>query len=675
MPAVKWGQYNDKLPDDISGWNKFDEIAVVLGRISDIVALDIDTDDAAIIKSIEDFVGVSPVKKIGSKGFTAFYRYNDEKTKSWGGVVEILSNKHLTTIPPSKHREKDLHYTWQGQELIGADLPYLPPDFYEFMEGMYPSPVRDVPLYHYQYNDATLDEVAGALNYISPDCNREQWVKIGMALRDYFGDTAYGLWHEWSKKSSKYKALDAHHAWKSYNDKGITIATLFMMASDNHWERPRTDRPEVDTSITENIVGEAVGKRAASPKKPEFSFDPMKIDGLIGDTVRWIVRDTLLPQPMLALLNTLAFAGSVFGRKYASPLDTRSNIYFIGVADTGAGKDNSRKKIGKLAEAAGLGDFVGAHSIRSDTGMVRSLQKYPCQLLMLDEFGKFLQALTDNKASPHNKAVIRAFMQLYGDSAGVYKHGDYANPKVNESIVIHNPNLCIYGTTTEGEYLKALSYDAVKSGELNRMIAIKVPTVERVRVTCIPFLEPELVDRWNLFAPNSLGGILNDASLPPEPTIVEWGDCDDLQWEIGGFQYDAGRNNPQTAALWNRRHENIIKIAMIFAIARNKTLPEFKKVDFDIAKSIVDASIHYMCNLIGENLAENDYEKSYVEILEFFKQNSPNPITRTQLFKRFRKFKRKDMDEFISSMIEQEIVIAERESGKTKPILTYKLKE
>jgi hypothetical protein len=525
-------------------------------------------------------------------------------------------------------------------------------------------------------DDSEEDRAAHALIFV-PNDDYQTWIDCGMGLKDAFGDAGFAIWDYWSSGSEKYFPREMRRKWDSFRNTGITIATLYDKAKLHGWKPAPYERPAVDTAPVDAFVSQLKPKPVIPPQPtPEckVAFDPLALPGLIGDTVRWICKDSMLPQPILALLNTIAFAGSVFGRRYASPLDTRTNIYMVGIADTGAGKDSSRKRIGKLAEAANLGQFVGAHAIRSDTGVIKSLSNNPCQLLMLDEFGKFLQALTDKQSGPHHKAVIKAFMTLYSDSNGVYKHGDYANPKVNEAIVVHAPNLCIYGTTTEKEYIKALNKDAVESGELNRVIAIKVPTVERQRLTGMATMDGDLVDAWGRFAPGSasLGVLLNSGAIPPEPTIVEWGDCDDLQWKIGGEQAHLRKCNAEIAPLWDRRHENIIKIAMIFAIARNLQVPTFQKEDFDVAVEIVDCSIKYMAGLVGDRMSENDYERNYVEILEFIKKAEDEGLTRSQIFRRFRKYRRKDIDDFIGGMIEQEVVTAEKVVTKTKPIVIYR---
>lgn len=387
-----------------------------------------------------------------------------------------------------------------------------------------------------------------------------------------------------------------------------------------------------------------------SPDKIKLDFDAMNIPGLIGDTVRGIVKYAMLPQPMLALLNVLAFAGSVFGRRYASPLNTRTNVYMISIAETGAGKDHSRKIIEKIAEDSGLSQYIGGHSIRSDTGMVRGLSANGCQLLMLDEFGKLLQALTDKQAGLHHKAVIRVLMDLYSRSNAIYNHGDYADPSKNKTIVINNPNLCIYGTSTEGEYIKGLHRDAVLSGELNRVIAIKVDPVSPRRIRAINPVDDSLIEKWKEFSPKNgnLGMIVNNDTILPVAKQVAWGKCDDIQWEIREEQDKIGAKDQQTKALWNRRHENIIKIAMIFAIARDKENPEFQKSDFDIAKNIVDMSINYMASLVNNNMADNSYEGYYLKVLNYMEKH--NPISRSQLGQRFRSLKTKELEDILTAL-------------------------
>ena len=87
-PLIKgWTNFCTELPSDsdISNWsNSFNEanLAVCLGEASGIIALDFDCEDEEIIKAIEHILPDSPCAKVGSKGWTRFFRYNGEVTSN-----------------------------------------------------------------------------------------------------------------------------------------------------------------------------------------------------------------------------------------------------------------------------------------------------------------------------------------------------------------------------------------------------------------------------------------------------------------------------------------------------------------------------------------------------------------------------------------------------------------
>jgi len=519
-------------------------------------------------------------------------------------------------------------------------------------------------------------EAAEALSYV-PNDDYQLWVEMAMALSDKFGAEGFDIWDAWSSSSPKYNAREMQKKWRSFRNTGITIATLYDQARLHGWRPEPIARERADTGIADAFVKKIEeGKKEESeislPEPVAATFNPLTMSGLIGDTVRWICSDAMFVQPQLALLHTLAFAGSVFGRVYASPVNTRTNIYFAGIANTAAGKNHSRVKLPILAEAAGLTEFIGAHGVISDTGMARSLMDNPCQLLMLDEWGLVLQSIGDKKAPPHTKKIKSLLMTLYSDSGSVYKHGDYANKKINEPVIIHSPNLCVYGTTTEKEYVKALSKDAVESGELNRVMAIRVADVMPRRVSGMNPPSQDLIDRWERFSRGNYS-IITNGTVKTEPKIVSWGECDELQWNILLEQHAMVNSGDASSALWGRRYENTVKIAMILAIARNKEVPEMCKEDFDFAKSLVDSSIRYMTNLIGDKLPETDHEAAILEVLAYIQKVGKAGTTKTAICRRFRKYRARDLNDFLSSLIEQGAVETVREDaeGSGRPSVRF----
>lgn len=138
-PLIKeWSDFCYRLPTEaecISWTSRFEEsnIAVCLGQASGIIALDIDEDREEILSIILPILPDSPVKKVGAKGETRFFRYTGEFTDSlkFNGkiVIEVLSNGKKTTIPPSVH-PSGVSYKWVDKTLLDVDkrtLPLLPP--------------------------------------------------------------------------------------------------------------------------------------------------------------------------------------------------------------------------------------------------------------------------------------------------------------------------------------------------------------------------------------------------------------------------------------------------------------------------------------------------------------------------------------------------------------------
>jgi len=75
----------------------------------------------------------------------------------------------------------------------------------------------------------TADEIYTATTYIPAD-DRDDWIKIGMAIKAALGDVGYGIWDQWSQTSDKYDPRAVTSAWRSFKPGAIGIGTLFHYA-------------------------------------------------------------------------------------------------------------------------------------------------------------------------------------------------------------------------------------------------------------------------------------------------------------------------------------------------------------------------------------------------------------------------------------------------------------
>lgn len=78
-----------------------------------------------------------------------------------------------------------------------------------------------------------------ALKHIPASIMNDEWVQLGMALKDRFGDAGFDIWDQWSKTDSKYDSKEMGARWKSFKRDGVKIGTLFHMAKSNGWEPPK----------------------------------------------------------------------------------------------------------------------------------------------------------------------------------------------------------------------------------------------------------------------------------------------------------------------------------------------------------------------------------------------------------------------------------------------------
>jgi hypothetical protein len=89
------------------------------------------------------------------------------------------------------------------------------------------------------------DEVWQMLLYI-PANDRGEWIKTGMAIKDYSGNDGYSLWIDWSQNADNYDPKTARSSWRSFKGGGITILSLIQLARQHGWRpdaKPCANKP------------------------------------------------------------------------------------------------------------------------------------------------------------------------------------------------------------------------------------------------------------------------------------------------------------------------------------------------------------------------------------------------------------------------------------------------
>lgn len=88
----------------------------------------------------------------------------------------------------------------------------------------------------------TVERCKKIISSLDPDCGREEWRNVGMAIHYELGGSAEGLqvWDDWSSKGEKYNIGETSKQWESfgrgYVDRPITGAYLLKIEKENSAE-------------------------------------------------------------------------------------------------------------------------------------------------------------------------------------------------------------------------------------------------------------------------------------------------------------------------------------------------------------------------------------------------------------------------------------------------------
>lgn len=651
-------------------------LAIATGVISGIFVVDVDGEAGE--RSLSDLPELPKTLTCRTaRGHHYYFKYPEKKvynrTHVWRNI-DIRGEGGYVIGADSRHIE-GVSYQWLDES---APIAEAPDWLLDAVCAEKKAPVvHDDLLTNASSREWEADDVRDMLTYIDSSCGYDEWVNIGMALHE--GGFHMALWDDWSKSSPKYANNCTYH-WRSFKPGGgITMGTLVDRAKLGGWKPKEyisepidwATHPARDWAISMGIYKEPQ-TRSGKPVEiaapvPAASFPtPLKLNareipGIVGETVEWICGTAVFEQPEMAMLNVFCALGAVFGRRYASTTDIRTNLYCCSISDSTSGKDHSRKMVDKLMSAAGLDTFLAGGAIHSGSGLITQLERQPSHIMMIDEFGLVLGNITSKNAQSHQQDISPKLLDLFTSSDRDWRGGTYADKKV-EPTVIHQPNLCIYGTTTLTTYLDALKKIAISSGMMNRFLVLPGRTEPDPRFDDKPRNIPDdLLEKWRALAPTGIGEF-NKNIINVTPRIVEWGDqCKAYYDELLVKQISYMREkNAGIEILFGRYREMTTKLAMILAICRDTENPRISIDDFGTAENVVRTSINYVKDLASEFMYENDQEKRKRDVTNIIRAYGTNGVSKSTLLSKTGNLKARELEEIMKGLLEEDKIRAEK---------------
>lgn len=660
----KWGRHceRDTTDNEVDVWGNWPEagIGIAAGRV---IGIDIDVlDSPSVALEIEALakrmLGDTPAVRIGhAPKRLLVYRAVQPFSGFKYPPIEVLGSGQQF-IAYGIHPDTGKPYDWPVSTLADLspdDLPGITEaQAREFAREAYrliPAELRPKSLgvglrapmacANLPEQRGTFEAVEDALRHIvNADLDYDSWVRIGMAIKGALGDDGWPLFEAWSQSSQKNEPKTTARSWRSFAPQRIGAGTIYKLALDSGWE------PDAQLQLNGEIVmnGHHPARellnalQAADPislEPAQVTLPPPKpmpagwdqVGGVIADMMALMAATAKRPQPVLALGASLCAIGALMGRKYRTESNIRSNLYVVGIAESGAGKNHSRVVINELFRKANLLQYLGGNKIASGAGLLTAIQRQPAILFQLDEFGMFLSAAADRKRSPRYVCEILDLMtELYTTSGTTYFGVEYASTQNNNAHrAIHQPCACIYGTTTPLHFWQALQASNVADGSLARFLIMESEDDFPDSNEAFGIIDPpqDLIDRLILIhqGGGKLNGNLTDVGAIDEvlvdPRVVPMTPQARATLRLLDQELvERLRTSRGTgfSSILARIEENATKLALIRAVSRDPVDPQIEDHDaewgINLSRHCAELTIREASARVSENQVESHHKRA-----------------------------------------------------------------
>ncbi|PQO46718.1 DUF3987 domain-containing protein [Blastopirellula marina] len=351
---------------------------------------------------------------------------------------------------------------------------------------------------------------------------------------------------------------------------------------------------------------------------PEVCLDA---PGLIGDVLRYMLRSALYPLPEVSLAAAIGLMSVLACRKVKTFKGATPNVYMIGVAPSGSGKDHPRKVVRSILNAADGGSLVGPENFKSGSAIVESLTVQPAFVSQIDEIRDLFRAMAGNNASPWLQDIATVLLTVWGSGlAAPWKASARADAKFNREVFCPQP--VIFGTTTELIW-QSITSDMKDGGLLGRFCTLQ--TCDAAKMQSDPFddstddLPPEIVERvrnWIEFRP---GGNLTEQF--PKPFNLPL--TDDAKQAFrnhwASIQAECDGADEATRGLLTRSQEITTRLALVAACACHDPADGLNGFEIDAshvqwAEALVNWSNQIKLYQVSRHLAESSHHKNVLKV-------------------------------------------------------------
>jgi hypothetical protein len=686
-----WQRYCERLPTDIETelWNAWPDAGVCVALDKRLKVVDIDTDDTELMKAVLSVLPDSEVKKRGKKGFSAFYRGSPAIVSAPFSVgkervVDLLAHGRQTVMPPTIHPDTGQPYHWVGEPLEGVsidDLPELPDNIAEQIAAALEPWGYEPTIEHHrliagegetywrEINDTALKNLPAWV----PHLGLKKLHKRGGGYR------AIADWRHEVNSNAKGEALSIHpegitdwgenrnytpidlvmtvtggdmyHATSFLCDKlgikdeseddGFDIAGFISRAMSKSSVPVATLAAPV---VAEVVASEPVVKSNDLVRAPRGTIDPFAPQnqgGILQQVTEWILSTARVPVQEFATIAALSFLSAFYGRRYVTPTELGLNVYLIGIAGPGFGKDHPRAAIEMLGHEAGMSWMIGPNEVTSDSAIEKVVRRRPVFVMPWDEVGILLQSMTGKNASAWARSTRKSLLELYSRSTRVWTGKEKADDKTDSSgEPVWFPTVSVLGFSTPVEFYAGITEQNFADGFMARLTIIGVDKrPQRKEGRSVLKSPTELISNLKksyMLAPQK-GNLASIRDSKQKPTLhtCEWGEGAHARWlQIEKWQQDFMDDKPDYEGIVGRSAEQTQKLASLRAISRNPARPVVEVEDVEYGWSIVQRSIDMIDDGVRKHMSSSEHEKLHKLILDHIEKAGEDGMPKSVLLRK-----------------------------------------
>lgn len=400
-----------------------------------------------------------------------------------------------------------------------------------------------------------------------------------------------------------------------------------------------------------------------------FPPELLVVPGFIKEVTDWSLAGAYKRQPELALAGALSLLSVLTGRKVTDHWGTRTNLYCVGIGESGCGKERARKVNKAVLHIAGLGKMIGPEGLASSAGLISAIVCQPAILFQFDEMGRLIKTLGSATKSPHLYGIVTQLLKLFTSSDSIYKTEGYADAEKNKTI--DQPHAVIFGTTVPGSLYEGLTTESLTDGFLSRLLVFESsdsdPEPQAPNQSTVPTSILECARYWGAYqTPGNL------SSEHPTPTVIAYTpDAERILLDLEkSARAERSGKGSEVATLWTRTTEKARKLALLYACSADRLAPV---VDEDAATwgaAVSDYLTRRLLYLAEQHIADNPFEEKRKRVLRAIR-GKPDGISGSDLCFATKSIPSRERKEVLESLQESgEIRIEQRQTGG-RPLSLY----